>query len=93
MKKYHDSLIEALKKPEEAAAYLNAALEEGDKDMFLVALRNVAEARGGMAKLSRRAKLNRANLYKVFSKHGNPEMQTLTHILNKFGLRLAVAAK
>ena len=92
MRKYHDSLIEALKDSKEAAGYLNAALEAGDKEMFLVALRNVAEARGGMAKLSRQAKLNRANIYKVFSKHGNPEIKTLTHILRIFGLRLSVAA-
>ncbi len=93
MKKYHDYLIETLKNPSEAAGYLNAALEQGDRDMFLVALRNVAEARGGMAKLSRGAKLNRANLYRVFSKNGNPEIQTLARILNNFGLRLAVATK
>ena len=93
MKRYHDSLVKALKDPGEAAEYLNAVLEEGDKDMFLVALRNVAEAHGGMAKLSRIAKLNRANLYKIFSKHGNPEIQTLNQILEIFGLRLAVAAK
>ncbi len=93
MKRYHESLIKALKDPQESAEYLNAALEEGDKDMFLVALRNVAEARGGMSKLSHSTKLNRANLYKIFSKHGNPEIQTLTYILDIFGLRLAVAAK
>ena len=93
MKRYHDSLIKALKEPVEAAEYLNAALEQGDPKMFLVALKNVAEARGGMVKLSRAAKLNRANLYKIFSKRGNPEMQTLANVLSIFGLRLAVAAK
>jgi len=59
--------------------------------MFLVALRNVAEARGGISKLSHKAKLNRANLYKILSKQGNPEIQTLAQILHNFGLRLAVA--
>ena len=92
MKNYHDSLIQALKDPQEAAEYLNVALEEGDRDMFLVALKNVAEAHGGMTKLSRRLKLNRPNLYKMLSKKGNPEIKTLTHILNNFGLRLAVIA-
>ena len=43
---YQQDLIEALKKPEEAAAYLNAALEE-DRETFLLALRNVGEANGG----------------------------------------------
>lgn len=92
-KPYHASLIKALKNPEEAAAYLNAALEEGDEELFLVALKNVAEARGGMAKLSHLTKLSRPNLYRVLSKTGNPEIQTLTNILDIFGLRLAIEAK
>lgn len=91
MKHYHDSLIKALKDPQEAAEYLNAVLEEKDEEMFLVALRNVAEARGGLSKLSSSAKLNRANLYKILSRQGNPEIQTLAQILHNFGLRLAVA--
>lgn len=37
---YQKDLIEALKDPAEAAAYLNAALEEGDRETFLLALRN-----------------------------------------------------
>lgn len=90
MKKYHDSLIKSLKDPIEAAEYLNAVLENDDKDMFLVALRNVAEAHGGLSVLARELKLNRANLYKIFSKSGNPEKNTLTNILKRLGLRLAV---
>ncbi len=46
---YQEDLIEALKDSREAAAYLNAAMEEGDRELFLLALRNVAEAHGGMA--------------------------------------------
>lgn len=38
---YQDYLIESLKNPEEAAGYLNAALEGGDIEVFLLALRNV----------------------------------------------------
>ena len=43
---YHEHLIKSLRSPREAQAYLNAALEEGDINLFLKALRNVAEARG-----------------------------------------------
>ncbi len=93
MKRYHGSLIKALSDPDEAAECLNAVLKEGDKKMFLVALKNVAEASGGISKLSRATKLNRANLYKIFSKAGNPEIQTLSSILSSFGLRLAVEVK
>jgi len=92
-KSYHETLIKALKDPEEAAEYLNAALEDGDERVFLAALKNVAEARGGMAKLSHITKLNRANLYNALSKHGNPAVQTLANVLHTFGLRLAVAVE
>lgn len=44
---YQKDLVEALKSPAEAAAYLNAAIKEGDQETFLLALRNVTEANGG----------------------------------------------
>ncbi|HQR34116.1 MAG TPA: transcriptional regulator [Blastocatellia bacterium] len=45
-KSYQESLLASLREPEEAAEYLNAALEEGDEQSFLLALSNVAEANG-----------------------------------------------
>lgn len=60
---YQRDLIEALKDPSEAAAYLNAAIEEGDRAAFLLALRNVAEAHGGMTTIAEKAHLNRESLY------------------------------
>ena len=47
MTEYQGDLIEALKDPVEAAEYLNGAIEEGDKETFLLTLRNIAEAHGG----------------------------------------------
>ena len=46
-KSYQDDLLRDLRDPREAITYLNAALEEGDQATFLLALRNVVEARGG----------------------------------------------
>ena len=92
-KSYHESLIKALKNPREAAEYLNTVLEEGDPGLFLVALRNVAEAHGGITKISGEIKRHKGNLYKMLSKHGNPEIQTLTHLLDRLGMRLAVMSK
>ena len=42
---YHKDLIKDLQDPEEATAYLNAALEAGHQEAFLLALRNVLDAR------------------------------------------------
>jgi len=45
-------LVESLKDPTEAAEYLNAALEEGEPEVFLLALRDVVDSYGGMGKLA-----------------------------------------
>ncbi len=90
MTTYQEDLIESLKDPREAAAYLNAAVEEGDQALFLLALRNVAEAHGGMSSVSQKSKLNRENLYRMLSKKGNPEIKSIFTILHSLGLKLSI---
>src|SRR5689334_113611 len=63
-KDYRESLLQDLQDPGEAAAYLTAALEEGDSAVFLLALRDVADARG-ISVLATKAQLNRENLYRM----------------------------
>jgi probable addiction module antidote protein len=87
---YRESLLKNLRNPDEAAAYLDAALEEGDRAAFLLAIRNVIEALGGMTKIARHTGLNRENLYRVLSEQGNPELNSLEKLLKALGLRLAV---
>lgn len=87
--RYEDGLRQALLDPAEAAAYLDAALVEGDMDGFLLALRDVAEARG-MTQAARSAKLNRENLYRMLASNGNPQLSSLNALLHSLGLRLAV---
>ncbi len=89
-RKYQDSLVEALRDPKEAAAYLDAALEAGDRGAFLLAIRNVIDALGGMTQMARHTGLNRENLYRVLSDQGNPELKSLEKLLKGMGLRLAV---
>ncbi len=85
-------LKEDLTDPEEAVAYLNAAIEDGSQKVFLMALRDVTEA-WGMAKLAREAKLNRENMYRMLSQQGNPQLSSLVGLLDALGLRLAVEIK
>ena len=93
-KPYHPELIKALRDdPREAVEYLNVALEEGDPEAFLLALRNVAEAQGGVAKLAEAANLNRESLYRMLSNRGNPEFRSLDALLHALGFRLAIAAE
>lgn len=87
---YKESLLESLKNADEAAQYLNACLEDGDARVFLLALRDVAEAHGGIRALSESAKLNRESLYRMLSKSGNPSLDSLAAVLSACGMRLAV---
>ena len=92
-KPYHPELIKALRDPREAVEYLNAALEDGDPEVFLLALRDVAEAQGGVAEVAEAAKLNRENLYRMLSNRGNPELRSLDALLHALGFRLAIAVE
>lgn len=89
---YRDGLLKDLADSKEAAAYLNAALEDGSKDLFLLALRDIAEAQG-IAKLSKKTKLNRESMYRMLSGKGNPQLSSLTAILENIGLRLSVEVR
>jgi probable addiction module antidote protein len=86
--------LEELKDPEKVKAYIDVALEEyqrdNDVEAFLLALRDVAEAQGGLGELAKRTGLNRPNIYKVLSPHGNPRINTIGTILRSMGLRLSV---
>lgn len=65
-------------------------IEEGDQAAIMLAIRNVAQARGGIAKVAKKAKLTREATYKMLSKSGNPELRSLKALLAATGLRIAV---
>jgi len=91
----HDrAMIEELRRdPDFAAEYLKAAVEESDNPQaFLIALRHVAEARGGVAKVAKRAGIQRESLYRALSRAGNPRLSTLVAVAKAMGMRLTVEA-
>jgi probable addiction module antidote protein len=92
-KSYQSNLRESLKDPTEAAEYLNASLEDGEPEVFLLALRDVVDSYGGMGKLAASTSLNRENLYRMLSTKGNPEFFSLSNVLDAVGFRLAVEPK
>jgi len=75
-----------------AAALLEAALETGDTRDFMAALRLVADAQGGVARIAEETRLNREALYRTLSKKGNSQLSSLLPILQAAGLRLSVRA-
>ncbi len=77
--------------PEFAAEYLRAALEDNDEPgVLLTALRRIAEARGGIAKVAKTAGIQRESLYRALSRDGNPRLSTLVAVAKAVGLRLTV---
>ena len=86
--------LEELKDSEKAKAYIDVALEDyqndNDTEALLLALRDVAEAQGGLGELAKKTGLNRPNIYKALSQKGNPRINTLGTILRSMGLRLSV---
>src|SRR5688572_6421374 len=90
---HEDWLLGQLKDAEFAAEYLNAALAEGDQAGFMLALRDVARARGGISAVARHSRMNRVAVSRALSRKGNPELQSLSRILDASGLRFVIAAK
>lgn len=87
---YEDWLVHRLQDPNEAAAYLEAAIEDGNQGVLMLALRHVAHAQGGVAEIARRSRLTREATYRMLSASGNPELKSLTALLAAAGLRLSV---
>ncbi len=90
---HDEAMIRRLRKdPEFAAEYLKAALEESDEPrVLLVALRRLAQAHG-IAKVAKRAGIERESLYRALSEKGNPRLSTLVAVTKVIGLRLTVEA-
>jgi len=84
LKNYRDDLLKRLRDPEYAAEYLAQVLAEHDPDAFLIALKDVVEAKGGVGVLATRVGVKRPSLYKILSKKGNPTLATLQEILKLY---------
>jgi probable addiction module antidote protein len=89
---YKKDLLRRLADPEYAAGYLTACFEEGE-EVFLLGLRDVVEAHGGVGQLARAAKLSRESLYRLLSDKGNPRLSSLSTIMDVLGIELHFAPK
>jgi probable addiction module antidote protein len=89
MSTYKADLLEDLKDPEYALAYVESALQSDSSDEFPSALRDIAEAHQ-MSSVAKSANLNRENLYKMLSKSGTPRLDSLKAVLRSVGLKLEI---
>lgn len=91
----HDECMirELREDPKFAVEYLKAALEDTEEPaVLLIALRRIAEARGGIAKVAKAAGIERESLYRALSARGNPRLSTLVAVTKAVGLKLTVEA-
>ena len=86
---FDDYMVEAMKDPAEAAAYIEAVIGLDDPAALLMALRHVAKAHG-MAEVARRAQVGDKTQFKALSASGNPTLSTVQKVLAAVGLRLSV---
>jgi probable addiction module antidote protein len=88
---HDDVMAEAYRKdPAYAVQLLNAILEDGDQSEFLIALRQMAKAFGGVQAVAEQAHLNPTQLYRTLSPDGNPALSSFSAILKAMGMRLSV---
>jgi DNA-binding phage protein len=80
VRSYRNELLHELADPAEAVSYLNSALKECSDEFFLLALRNVAEARG-------------VTMYETLAETAKPHLSHLVAILDALGLTLSVGTK
>ena len=73
------------------AEYLTAALEDGNPDVFLAAVGNVAKARG-MSEIAESTGVGRESLYKAFAPGAKPRYDTVLKVLQSLGVKLSVTA-
>lgn len=89
-----ESLVELIKDPKEADGYLKAALEEyaefRDLEAFLLALRTITMAQGGVGFLAKKAGVNRQNLYKILSGKRSPRWATMEALLRGLGYKITL---
>ncbi len=74
---------------ETIAEYLSAALENPDSDAFLVAVRDVAKARG-ISTVAANAGLGRESLYKALKPGAQPRFDTVRRLLCALGVKFDV---
>lgn len=88
-KDYQELLLDELKDPEIALGYLNEALLDDDQRVFLLALKDVLQARGeDITALAKAIDMSRPSIYRMLSKSGNPRWDSLSPIFNALGYHM-----
>ena len=87
---YKKDLLNALIDPIEAKEYLNAVLEDEDREVFLLALQDVFEANHSVGKSTENLNQNKDISFKTLTKQDDFQLSSIRSILNQIGFKLAV---
>ena len=91
---YRKSLFKRLKNSEYAVGYLTDVLANESQEAFLIALRDIIEAREeNFSSLAERSGITRQGLYQALSESGNPRLATINDVLSSLGLQFTIALK
>ena len=86
---FKDYVLSKLKNPKEAREYLreayNRSLEDGNGAVFQLALRDVAEAHGGVGWLAKKSGMPRESVYRVLAKDRDPKFGSILKVCKPFG--------
>ena len=89
---FKDDMLARLQDPEFARIYLETAFEfyqeDGDTDALLLAMRDVAEAQGGIGKLAKKTKISQEHLYNILDSKDDPGLDNWLDILSGLGFRV-----
>ena len=88
LRNWDDYVREAIEDPKLAAEYLNAAAEDEDGRVFMIALKHVIDVYGGLSNLARKARLNRGSLHRALTGKGNVKFDTLHKTLAAAGFQI-----
>ncbi len=80
---------EYIKTEEDVAAYLEAALEDGDLTLIAEVMGNIARSKG-LAKVAKTAKLKRDEVARAFSKKGSQKFLAVLALANAVGYRVTL---
>ena len=90
VKPFQETLHNELQDDTFAVAYLDDAMSDSTEE-FLVALRHVVKARGGMTRVAEDAEIAREAMYRMLSEKGNPEFRSVQKMLVATGLKFHIS--
>ncbi|GBF82218.1 addiction module antidote protein [Aphanothece sacrum] len=91
LRNFDEFIEEELQDSEFASAYLQEALEEGGIPLFLIALKQIVQAKKGLTNVAQETGLGIENLNKNLSEQGNPHLLTIEKVLKSIGMKLTIS--